>query len=70
MQANRFLKHLDTIIAAIIGFYAIHLFTSYSGVGISPDSIMYASTATNRRRTRRHGSGDTTLRWWRGTARG
>ncbi|MFD2871435.1 hypothetical protein ACFS5N_03075 [Mucilaginibacter ximonensis] len=47
MQANRFLKHLDTIIAAVIGFYAIHLFTSYSGVGISPDSIMYASTATN-----------------------
>ena len=47
MQASRLLKHLDTIIAAIIGFCAIRLFTSYSGVGISPDSIMYASTATN-----------------------
>lgn len=47
MQASRLLKHLDTIIAAVIGFCAIRLFTSYSGVGISPDSIMYASTATN-----------------------
>jgi hypothetical protein len=47
MQLNRYLKHLDTIIAAITGFCAIRLFTSYSGVGISPDSIMYASTATN-----------------------
>lgn len=47
MQANRYLKHLDTVIAAAIGFYAIQIFTSYSGVGISPDSIMYASTATN-----------------------
>ena len=47
MPASRYLKHLDTIIAAAIGFYAIHLFTKYSGVGISPDSIMYASTANN-----------------------
>ncbi|WP_214071022.1 hypothetical protein [Mucilaginibacter sp. dw_454] len=47
MQQSRLLRHLDTIIAAAIGFYAIHLFTKYSGVGISPDSIMYASTATN-----------------------
>src|SRR3979490_318270 len=47
MQLSRHLKNYDTLIAAIIGFYVIHLFTSYSGVGISPDSIMYASTATN-----------------------
>src|SRR6201991_5347173 len=47
MPLTRYLKHLDTLIAAILGFYAIHLFTAYSGVGISPDSIMYASTATN-----------------------
>jgi hypothetical protein len=47
MQLSRYLKHLDSLIAAIIGFYAIHLFTAYSGIGISPDSIMYASTATN-----------------------
>src|ERR1700759_3653263 len=47
MKDNIYLKNIDTLIAAIIGFYAIHLFTKYSGVGISPDSIMYASTATN-----------------------
>jgi hypothetical protein len=47
MKPNIYLKHIDTLIAAFIGFYAIHLFTCYSGVGISPDSIMYASTATN-----------------------
>ena len=42
-----YLTNLDSLIAAIVGFYAIYLFTAYSGVGISPDSIMYASTATN-----------------------
>jgi hypothetical protein len=42
-----YLKHIDTLIAAIIGFIVIHIFTSYSGVGISPDSIMYASTANS-----------------------
>ncbi|MES2428145.1 MAG: hypothetical protein V4560_14295 [Bacteroidota bacterium] len=47
MKPTAYLKHIDTLIAAFIGFYIIHLFTSYSGVGISPDSIMYASTATN-----------------------
>ncbi len=47
MNAKRYLNNLDSLIAACIGFYVIHLFTSYSGVGISPDSIMYASTATN-----------------------
>ena len=47
MKLTSYVKNLDTLIAAIIGFYAIYLFTAYSGVGISPDSIMYASTATN-----------------------
>ncbi|HEY8930349.1 MAG TPA: hypothetical protein VIM55_14210 [Mucilaginibacter sp.] len=47
MNWKRYLNNLDSLIAAIIGFYVIHLFTAYSGVGISPDSIMYASTATN-----------------------
>jgi hypothetical protein len=47
MNLNRYLNNLDSFIAATIGFYAIYLFTSYSGVGLSPDSIMYASTATN-----------------------
>ncbi len=47
MKLYKYLNHLDSLILAITGFYAIHLFTAYSGVGISPDSIMYASTATN-----------------------
>ncbi|ASU34550.1 hypothetical protein [Mucilaginibacter xinganensis] len=47
MYLKRYLNNLDSLIAAIIGFYVIYLFTAYSGVGISPDSIMYASTATN-----------------------
>jgi hypothetical protein len=47
MNVTPYLKNLDSFIAAIIGYYAIYLFTSYSGVGLSPDSIMYASTATN-----------------------
>src|SRR5436305_13502689 len=47
MTLKRYLNNLDSLIAAIIGFIVIYLFTKYSGVGISPDSIMYASTATN-----------------------
>jgi len=47
MKLSPYLKNLDSLIAAVIGYYAIYLFTSYSGVGLSPDSIMYASTATN-----------------------
>ncbi|OCX50360.1 hypothetical protein BEL04_21470 [Mucilaginibacter sp. PPCGB 2223] len=39
--------HLDALIAGIAGFVLIHIFTKYSGVGISPDSIMYMSTARN-----------------------
>jgi hypothetical protein len=47
MELSRYLKNIDSLIAALIGFYVIYLFTKYSGVGLSPDSIMYASTATN-----------------------
>jgi hypothetical protein len=47
MTLNSYLKNLDSLIAAIIGYYVIYLFTFYSGVGLSPDSIMYASAATN-----------------------
>src|ERR1700679_571009 len=47
MDLKRYLNNVDSLIAAAIGFYAIYLFTAYSGVGISPDSIMYASTASN-----------------------
>jgi hypothetical protein len=47
MRVARYSKNIDSFIAAVIGFYVIWLYTKYSGVGISPDSIMYASTATN-----------------------
>jgi hypothetical protein len=40
-------KHLDALIAAIAGFFVVNLFMRYAGVGISPDSIMYMSTARN-----------------------
>lgn len=45
MPITRYLKHLDTLLFAIAGYFAVYFFTKYSGVGISPDSIMYASTA-------------------------
>jgi hypothetical protein len=45
MQLSRYLKNSDTFIAALIGFAAVQLFCSYSGIGISPDSIMYISAA-------------------------
>jgi hypothetical protein len=40
-------KHLDALIAAIAGFFVVNIFMRYAGVGISPDSIMYMSTARN-----------------------
>ncbi|HTI57548.1 hypothetical protein [Mucilaginibacter sp.] len=45
MKLNRYITNLDSFIFACIGFYAIYLYTSYSGVGLSPDSLMYASAA-------------------------
>ncbi|MBS1531247.1 MAG: hypothetical protein JSU01_13155 [Bacteroidetes bacterium] len=45
MKLYRYLTNLDSFIFACIGFYAIYLYTSYSGVGLSPDSLMYASAA-------------------------
>ena len=47
MNVSRYSKNIDSFIAAVIGFWVVWLYTKYSGVGISPDSIMYASTATN-----------------------
>ncbi|MBS1502816.1 MAG: hypothetical protein JST32_12190, partial [Bacteroidetes bacterium] len=45
LKLKPYLTNLDSFIFACIGFYAIYLFTSYSGVGLSPDSLMYASAA-------------------------
>jgi hypothetical protein len=41
----RYLKYLDFVIFPVLAIYAVHLFTWYGGVGISPDSIMYTSAA-------------------------
>lgn len=46
-KATGYLRNIDSLLAAIIGYYVIYLFTKYNGVGISPDSIMYISTARN-----------------------
>lgn len=45
MTFSRYIKSYDTLFACAIGFYLICLFCSYSGIGISPDSIMYTSAA-------------------------
>jgi len=45
MKLSSYLKNIDSVIAAAIGYYAIYLFTKYNGIGISPDSIMYTSAA-------------------------
>jgi hypothetical protein len=40
-------KNYDSIIAAIAGFFIIYFYTRHSGIGISPDSVVYLSTARN-----------------------
>jgi hypothetical protein len=47
MAFFRNIKNYDTLFACAIAFYLICVFTSYSGVGVSPDSIMYTSAARN-----------------------
>ena len=47
MKLTGFLKKYDHLLAAVAAFYVVYLFARYSGIGISPDSIMYASTARN-----------------------
>ncbi len=38
-------RNIDSIIAAIIGFTIIQFFSRHSGIGVSPDSVTYLSTA-------------------------
>ncbi len=42
-----FFKNLDSLLAAITGFFLIQLFFKHSGIGISPDSVTYLSAARN-----------------------
>jgi hypothetical protein len=38
---------LDAVPAAIFGFFVIQVLSAYGGIGISPDSVVYISTAQN-----------------------
>lgn len=40
-------KHWEAFLAAAAGFFAILICTRYSGIGVSPDSIVYTSVARN-----------------------
>ncbi len=40
-------NNYDSLVAAIAGFIIIYLYTRHSGIGISPDSVVYLSTARN-----------------------
>jgi hypothetical protein len=40
-------KHGDSLLASVAGFFIIYFFTQHGGIGISPDSIAYTSTARN-----------------------
>lgn len=40
-------KNYDSLVAAIAGFCIIYFYTRHSGIGISPDSVAYLSTARN-----------------------
>lgn len=42
-------KHWDALLASVTACIFIYLFTRHSGIGVSPDSVMYASTAANIR---------------------
>jgi len=36
-----FSKNLDSLLAALFGFFLIQIFTKHSGIGVSPDSVTY-----------------------------
>ena len=42
-------KNTDSLLAAAAGFAIILLFTKHSGIGVSPDSVVYMTTAENLR---------------------
>src|SRR5262245_10499183 len=44
-RLSSFKKNIDSFIAALAGFTIIILFTHHGGIGISPDSVVYATTA-------------------------
>jgi len=44
-----FSKHWDALLASVVACIFISLFTRHSGIGISPDSVVYLSAANNIR---------------------
>ena len=44
---SSFKKNIDSLIAAAAGFVIIFLFTRHSGIGITPDSVVYLTAAEN-----------------------
>ncbi len=40
-------RNLDSLLAAVAGFIIIHFLTRHGGIGVSPDSVDYISTAAN-----------------------
>jgi hypothetical protein len=40
-------NNLDSLLAAFIGFILIQIFASHSGIGVSPDSVTYLSSANH-----------------------
>ncbi len=40
-------RNIDSLIAAVAGMVIIYFFTRFNGIGISPDSVTYISTARN-----------------------
>src|ERR1700733_7685737 len=36
-----FSRNLDSLLAALIGFFLIQIFSRHSGIGVSPDSVTY-----------------------------
>ena len=34
-------KNLDSLLAALIGFFLVQIFSRHSGIGVSPDSVTY-----------------------------
>jgi len=40
-------KNLDSLLAALIGFFLIQIYAKHSGIGVSPDSVTYLSSASH-----------------------
>src|SRR5665213_1610387 len=46
-HSSLFRKNIDSVVAALAGFFIIFLFTRHSGIGVCPDGVVYTTTAEN-----------------------